>query len=262
MSRSLLWCLLVLTPLTWADSFDQPVRKQTVDLGPSPDVPGTHAHVNCYYFPEFMVKEVDMGEVGAERLGILPVTPQNPAKCVKPADTAEKTIGSDDWSGYFMGVKMNYVFFGGADRINNALPFAVFDARSGKKLFEDSAKAEIVLTPLVDGTLSMSYLRVVGEDCFILKEASCWDRMREKYGLGKAPAPDCTKGYDSSADLMAKDRCADQKDKIACIAKETPLARRQMYESPSVISYQVKVTLGAAAVVKPDEGEIGCWPAD
>ncbi|HWZ46128.1 MAG TPA: hypothetical protein VNW97_21830 [Candidatus Saccharimonadales bacterium] len=262
MAHRLLWCLLVLTSLSWASSFDQPVRKQTVDLGPSPDVPGTHARVNCYFFPEFMVKEVDMGEVGAERLGILPVTPQSSGKCVKTADAAEKTIRSDDWSGYFMGVKKNYVFFAAADRINSALPFAVFDAGSGKKLFEDSAKADINFTALADGGLSISYLRVVGEDCFILKEANCWERMRAKYGLGKAAAPDCQKGYTASADSLAKDRCSDQKDKLACAAKEIPLALQQMNQSPSVISYQVEVALGAAPVIKPTGGEISCWPAD
>jgi hypothetical protein len=79
-----------------------------------------------------------MGEAGAERLGILPVTPSSSGKCVKRADAAEKIINSNDWSGYFMGVRKNDVFFGGADRINSSLPFAVFDAGAGKKVMYDS----------------------------------------------------------------------------------------------------------------------------
>ncbi|MBZ5525290.1 MAG: hypothetical protein LAP21_23935 [Acidobacteriia bacterium] len=262
MARSLMFSLLVLTSLTWADSFDKPVRKQTLDLGPSPGSPSVRARVNCYFFPEFMVKEVDMGEVGADRLSILSVKPQSSGKCVKAADAAEKIINSDDWSGYFMGVKKNYIFFGAADHINSSLPFAVFDADTGKKVFEDSAKADIAFTALADGSLSMSYVRVVGEDCFILKEPACWERMRKKYGLGNAPAPDCRKGYTDSAESMAKGRCSEKKDKIACAAKEMPLALSQAEESPSVISYTVETTLGAAAVIKPVEGEIRCWPAD
>ena len=136
MAHRLLLSLLILTSLTWADTFDNPVRRQTVDLGPSPSGPATTAKVKCYFFPEFMVKEVDMGEVGAERLGILPVTPSSSGKCVKAADAEEKVIRSDDWSGYFMGVRKNYVFFGAADRINSSLPFAVFDAGTGKTLWE------------------------------------------------------------------------------------------------------------------------------
>jgi len=261
-TRKLLLSLLILTSLTWADTFDKPVRRQTVDLGPSPSGPGATAKVKCYFFPEFMVKEVDMGEVGAERLGILPVTPSSSGKCVKAADAEEKVIGSDAWSGYFMGVKKNYVFFGAADRINSSLPFAVFDAGTGKKVFEDSAKAEITFAALADGSFLMSYLRVVGEDCFILKEAGCWERMRNRYGLGNAAAPDCRKGYAASAEFLAKDRCSEKKEKIACMARETPLALSQMEQSPSVISYPVEVTLGAVPVVKVLAGEVRCWPAD
>jgi hypothetical protein len=254
--------LLVLTSLPWADTFDKPVRRQTLDLGASPSGPGTSAKVKCYFFPEFMVKEVDMGEVGAERLGILPVTPASAGKCVKAADAAEKVIRSDDWSGYFMGVRKNYVFFGAADRINSSLPFAVFDAATGKKVFEDSARADIEFTALTDGGFSMRYVRVVGEDCFIMKEAGCWEKMRGKYGLGSAAAPDCRKGYAASAEYLAKDRCSEKKEKIACMAREMPVALAQMEESPSVISYPVEVTLGAAPVTKVLEGEVRCWPAD
>lgn len=262
MARNLLFSLLILTSLTWADSFDKPVQKQTLDLGPAPGSPSVRAHVNCYFFAGFMVKEVDMGEVGAERLGILMIKPQSAGKCVKAADPAETIIKSDDWSGYFMGVKKNYVFFGAADRINGALPFAVFDATTGKKIFEDSAKDDIAFSSLPEGSISMSYLRVVGEDCFILKEAGCWERMRSKYKLGNSQAPDCRQGYAASAEAMAKERCSETKEKIACMARERPLALSQAEEAPSVISYPVEVTLGAAVAVKPAGGEIRCWPAD
>ncbi|MGH9561849.1 MAG: hypothetical protein ACRD3S_10375, partial [Terracidiphilus sp.] len=50
----------VLSVLARADSFDTPVRKASVDLGPSRNLmPGDPQHVqlSCSYYPGFMVKE-------------------------------------------------------------------------------------------------------------------------------------------------------------------------------------------------------------
>jgi hypothetical protein len=109
----------------------------------------------------------------------------------------------------------------------------------------------------------MQYLRVVTDDCAILKDTACWQRMAEKYGMDPNAAPDCRKGYAASAESMAKGRCEGRKGALAaCIAKERPLALKQASESPSVVSYPVEVELGATPSAKPMGTAVGCWPAD
>ncbi len=263
MPSRLILALFLLASLSWGETFDKPVRKQRVNLGKAANPLSDRNRVTCYYFPNFMVKEVDLGEVGAERLGIVPVTPQSTGKCVHPRGKQEIVIDPKEWSGYFMGVKNGYVFFSGEVGWNGATPFAIFDSKTGKKLFEDSAKANIAFIGHPDQSVGMQYLRVVTDDCFILKDAACWQRMTAKYGLAAATAPDCKKGYDASAESMAKGRCAAQRAPLAtCLKKERPLALKQALDSPSVISYPVEVELGATPSAKPTGGSVSCWPAD
>ena len=263
MLSRLLLALLLLASTAWGEAFDKPVRRQRVNLPAQADPPGNRARVTCYFFPTFMVKEVDMGEVGAERLAILPVTPQSTGKCTRARSKGEIVIPVKEWSGYFMGVKKDFVFFSADDRVNSAGPFAIFDSRTGKKLFEDSAKADITFQTRPDQTIAMQYLRVVSDDCFILKDAACWQRMAAKYSLDSAAAPDCNKGYAASAEEMAKGRCQGKKGPLAaCIEKERPLALKQALDSPSVISYPVEVELSATPAVKPTGPASACWPAD
>ena len=262
MPSRLILGLFLLASLSWGQTFDKPVRRQRVELGKTANALSDRNRVTCYYFPKFMVKEVDLGEEGAERLGILPVTPQSTGKCVRARSKEEIVIPAEQWSGYFMGVKNGYVFFSGDDLWNGATPFAMFDAATGKKLFEDSAKSDIAFAT-TGQTVSMRYLRVVSDDCFILKDAACWQRMATKYGLDAATAPDCKKGYDTSAEEMAKGRCTAQRAPLAaCLKKERPLALKQALDSPSVISYPVEVELGATPAAKPAGAATGCWPAD
>jgi len=263
MPRRLLLCVLLFASLAWGETFDKPVRKQVVELGKAANPLSDRHRVTCYFFPNFMVKEVDLGEVGAERLGIVPVSPQTPGKCTRARSKEEIVISAKDWSGYFLGVKASYVFFSGDDLWNGARGFAIFDAKAGKKLFEDSAKADITFLARPNQTLTMHYLRVVTDDCLILKDPACWQRMAAKYGLDTATAPDCRKGYQASAESMAKGRCSGKPGPLAaCIEKERPLALKQAFEAPSVISYPVEVELSATPTAKPTGATTACWPSD
>jgi hypothetical protein len=262
MPGRLLLALLLFASFSWSETFDKPVRRQRVELGKAANPLSDRHRVTCYFFPNFMVKEIDLGEVGAERLAIVPVTPQSAGKCTRVRSKEEIVIPVKEWSGYFMGVKSGYVFFSGDDGWNGATPFAVFDAKTGKKLFEDSAKADIAFLTKPDQTIAMQYLRVVSDDCLILKDAACWQRMAAKYGLDTA-APDCRKGYAASADSMAKERCSGKPGPLApCLNQERPLALQQAYDSPSVISYPVEVELGATPSIKATGTAAACWPAD
>src|SRR5215470_2119022 len=102
-----------------ADSFEAPLKKTIVDFGPSPYYrnPKTAPRVklSCFYFPTFMVKEYDEGEKGAEWMAIVPRSTGNSDRCTRSHVSSERLIGGKDWSGYFKGVKRNFVFFDASD---------------------------------------------------------------------------------------------------------------------------------------------------
>jgi hypothetical protein len=255
--------VLALHSFAWAGSFDQPVFKKTVDLGASKSSPGARAKVTCYFFPSFMVKEVDMAEKGAFRLAIVPGKIKDHT-CSRLRDEGEKEINPDDWTGYFKGVKGDLVFFDADDGVNGGMGFAIFNAKSGKKVFDDVALGPLELSAAADKTITMTYTRLVEGDCVIPKDqAACWDKIKQQLSLDSASPPDCKAGYEKSAQETAKGRCQAQKaDGPECLAKEITLARQQASDAPSVIAYPVEVLLGPEAVIKPANGSVQCWPSD
>lgn len=256
--------VLALNSMLWAASFDQPVLKRTVDLGPSPARRGDHAKVTCFFYRHFMVKEVDLGEKGAERLAIVPTDKTTDRACTRRHDPGEREINSDDWSGYFKGVKGNLVFLDADDGWNGGLGFAIFDARTAKKIFDDVALGELKLIDRSDRTLAIQYTRVADGGCVMLKDAgACWEKISTKLGLDGREAPDCKAGYEKSAREMAKGRCqAQHADNAQCLEKELPLAESQAADAPSVIVYPVELVLESEPVVHPVAGDLRCWPSD
>lgn len=267
-----LFSILALSSLAFAGTFDKPSSKRVVDLGPSRSNPSgrnakdqVRAKVTCYYFSGFMVKEVDMGEKGAERLAIVPVRKNELHTCSRLLDPGEREINSDDWSGYFMGVKGRLVFFSADDGWNGGTGFAVFDAKTGRKIFDDVALGNLEFSDAAGSATSLHYTRVVDGGCIIPKEQSaCWDKIKNQLALDSASMPDCKSGYEKSAQDLAKGRCqAQNADNPQCLAKEISLARQQSNDANSVIAYPVEVTLlGAGASIKSTGGELRCWPSD
>ncbi len=263
MRLRLFLCVLALSCIGWAGTFDQPLSKKVVDLGRSESSPGRRAKVTCYFFPHFMVKEVDLGEKGSDRLAIVPVVKGKPTKCTKSQDPVEKVVKADDWAGYFKGVKGNFVFFDADDGMNSGMPFAVYDAESGKKLFEDNALGPLAFTALPDKTVQVNYRRVVSAGCPLPKDQSCWKSTKAKLGLDNASAPDCAAGYEKNVTTLARGYCQSHvKDHASCLATETKRRREELKDDPSVLSFPVSVTLGVNPEIKPTVGELRCWPAD
>ena len=271
MRLRLLFSIFALSSLAFAGTFDKPVSTRVVDWGPSRSNPAgrnpkdqTRAKVTCYYFSGFMVKEVDMGEKGAERLALVPIRKHEPHTCSRLRDVGEKDINSDDWSGYFMGVKGRLVFFSADDGWNGGVGFAVFDIKSGKKVFDDVALGDLDFPDAGGSDVSVRYTRVVDGGCVIPKEqAACWEKIQQRFALNRAAAPDCKAGYEKSAEAMAKGRCQAQDDDNAeCLAKEISLARQQSNDASSIIAYPVEVTLGTNVSIKPAGGDLRCWPSD
>jgi len=215
------------------DSFDKPVRVRVVDLGPAPEYTDRHIKLSCYYYQKLMVKQLDMGNLGAEWLAIFPVRAGQAPACRRSHGTGERTVEGKEWSGYFKGVKQRFVLFDAEDGFNSGIAFAVYDSRTGKRIFEDSAlRGLLKFSTAPDGQLTIKYTRVVQQDCSLPNgKADCWDQIRKKLGFENASMPDCT---DYGEDLT----------------------------DPSVIGYPVGVLLSPHPLVTIGTGPIECWAAE
>jgi len=223
--------------LLQGEPFDEPLRKTVVDLGPSQNTsPDRHDKLSCYYYPRFLVKELNLNELGAEWIAIAPVDSVGNSACKKDHGKGEFTI--DDQTGYFAGVKKNLVFLNAEDDFNGGYPFGVFDSATGKKLFEDSREAGKGVEELKfsrgNGNLILRYQRIYVADCSIPRDKSaCSAKIVSKTGLTSQSMPSCS-GYGGNID-------------------ET---------DPSVVSFPVEVALTSKPGSKLLPGSVKCWAAD
>ena len=226
--------LLDLPSIAQTDSFDTPRKRKVVDLGPSEYSPGRVRNaLSCWYFPKFIVKQLDMGQKGAERLSILPVANGTTPTCTLAHEDKERVIEAREWSGYFKGVKGQFVFFDADDGIDGGLPFAIYDSRTGGKLFQDSVFRDVYFSHTQDGHLSLKYLRVVAGDCSLPRDkTACWQQIRKNLNLKTELLPTCT-GYTSD-----------------------------ITETWSTVAYPVEVTFFPEPSIVPQNGKVMCWPVD
>lgn len=265
------WFLLLLLYLlagslpAWADSappFDKPARQTQVPLPANPDVPGAKPMLTCWYYPHFMVKQVDRGEKGAEQLVLATIaTDRSAPPCREKTARNEFTI--QDWSGYFWGVKGNYIFFQADDGVDGGTGFAVFNASSGRKLYTGSVSDEqfrtlrlLTLTsahgtdsrisPLPDPLL-MRYRSNYRAPCSLRSDLSaCWSLVRQTLGLTQATPPDCNKAY------------AEQEE------QSTAQDKAAVASNPTVITNEVEVVVDGAGVVRlaSVSPATACFPAE
>jgi hypothetical protein len=234
-------------PAAAPSPFDAPLKVVRVALPPDRDNPQARPKVSCFYFPRFLVKEIDLGEVGAAQLSILPLAAA-PAKtpCRQQNSPGERVVAPTDWTGYFDGVRGGYVIFSAEDGWNGGMGFAVFSAATGKKVFDDAVKTRFEGLDATSSGLKLRYLRVYAAKCSLIADrAGCWQAIRQATGLTSATAPGC-------AALYARE------------AKRTPSFAAQVRNDPTVIDYPVTVTVeGAAAKITPASGKANaCRPAD
>lgn len=230
------------------DGFDAPLKKNVVDVGPAPYYPAgsrVRAKLSCYFFPTFVVKEYDTGQKGAELEIVTTEKGATPACTLTHAP--EERVIEVDWGGGFKGAKGNLVFFYAPDGTNGGMPFAIYDARTGAKVFQDVAfdstymnnKVEVSLfnRPRVrsapDGQVSLRYRRVVEADCDLHREkASCWEQVRKKLELKSAQMP------------------------VRSSYRGIPT------RWPSAVAYPVEVPLFPQPTIKTIVGPVKCWPVD
>lgn len=217
-----------------AESFDTPLHERVLNLGRSRYNNG-QIKLTCAYFGSFMVKELDLGEEGADWFAIVHTQPGHIPVCTRVHSAGEKVIQGHDWCGYFQGAKDGYVFLNACDAYNGGLDFAVYDARTGTRVFQDTAvdsrAGGLQFSRAPDGKISLRYSRVAVFGCTLPRDQDgCWNEIRNKLGLEDAAVPVCT------------------------------TYEKQM--TGSVIAYPVEVELSDKPEVRAIAGQIRCWPPE
>ena len=246
--------------------YDRPLEVRHMNLKPDPHNPQVKRDVSCFTYPHFVIKQVDFGEVGAERLSIIPAAPGAAPPCRQAKERNEYVIPADAWSGYFEGVKYEHAFFKAADGTNGGLGFMVFRVSDRKKLFEDTAEKGIQSLEIKDGILRLRYQRVFSSTCSAVTSGSaCRDIIAEQTGVAGGSLASCAGGYRAAKEEMAKARCdAHPAKDDACIEKELKHLDEQRWDdTPTVVVYEVEVSLGGASpVIKPLGDALACRPSD
>jgi hypothetical protein len=230
-----------------AESFDKPVRKTIVDLGPSAYLmPGDHSRVQlyCAYYPDFMVKELDdPGLKGTEWVTITTIHGEHIPAC-HPSHGPEERFLAKEWWG-FVGVKGPLLFLEAADGENGGMPFRVLNRKTEKDIFTDSIALpyyklhDLDFVRTSSDELLLRYSRVVAGSCSIPKDGlTCWNKLRRKFGLISATAPACT-GYEGEVPVPA--------DEV---------------QTPSAIMYSVEVKLSARPTSHAIAGPVRCRPVE
>ena len=248
--------------------FDAPAAVKKLKLPRTRADPSDRNELACFTYNEMRVRQLDLGEVGATVLAILPLKPGAKAPaCQKTKAPGEIVIDGKGWGGYFKGVKGRYVPFDADDGTNGGLGFAVFDGHDGRKLFDDLAVGDLHSAEAGADGLRLRYRRAVAGPCSMIGGgADCWTKIAEAVpDLKDQPAPDCAAGYRKAKAQMARGRCDAQSDKSdGCFDKEMKgLDDQHWDDAPSVIAYDVESLVGGAMpVIKRTGGELSCWPSD
>ena len=245
--------------------FDPPLQIQKRTLPTGKD--RSKNIITCRYYTHFMVKEVDEGEVGATQLSVVPIsTGAGKPPCQRQNLAAEKVVNPSAWTGYFKGVKGDYVLFDADDGVNGGLGFAVVTAGDAKKRFDDSAVGNLKSAKLDGNALALRYARSYSSECSVPKEgAACWSKIAAATGETGAKQPDCAAGYLKAKNEMAKGRCqADRKSGPTCMAAALKeLDRQRWNEAPTVIVYDAEAVIRPdGASTRPLSAPTACHPSD
>ena len=246
--------------------FDPPLKVRNVRLAADPQNPKIRRQVTCFYYRSIVIKQVDYGEVGADRLALLPVLSRNATQCREDREALEYVIPADTWSGYFSGVKADYAFFDGPDGINGGLGFMVLRLFDRKAVLEDVAQHGIKSIDYEEGVLKLRYQRAFAGTCSIPTGGdSCRDTLVRDTGVSAGSLSICSQGYQAAREAMAKIRCAAQsRHEKNCLSQELDrLGEQKWNETPTVIVYEAEATLkNGALVVTPRSDALACHPSD
>jgi hypothetical protein len=246
--------------------FDSPLKTRNVRLAADPQNPKVRRQVTCFYYRSIVIKQVDYGEVGADRLALLPVLSRNATQCHEDREALEYVIPADTWSGYFRGVKADYAFFDAPDGINGGLGFMVLRLFDRKAVLEDVAQHGIKSINYEEGVLRLHYQRVYAGNCSILTAGEdCRDALVRDTGVSAGSLSICPQGYRAAKEAMAKARCSAQASRRkGCFEEELDhLGEQKWNEAPTVIVYEAEATLkDGTFVTTPRSDALACHPSD
>jgi len=266
--RALVGLIIVLLPAAGLASnpFDTPLKTRHVELKADPENPRAKRRISCFYYRSIVVKQVDYGEVGAERLALLPVLAGNATPCRDGKETYEYEIPSDRWSGYFRGAKADYAFFDAPDGTNGGLGFMVLRIVDRKSLFEDTDQHSLEAIEILDDGLKLRYQRVYQGSCSAISGgAQCRTALSQETGVAAASLSICESGYAAAGQAMAKGRCVAQGSRQpGCVSAELAhLGEQHWNEAPTVIVYDVEVILGRESpIITRRSNALTCRPSD
>ncbi|QEE47498.1 lysozyme inhibitor [Rhizobium sp. WL3] len=217
--------------------FDRATRAE-VELAEKDTGLDRKGKLTCLRYPNFALKELDLGEKGAAGLYI--ASSEGPCQ-LNP--TLDRKI-EDASAGYIWGAVGPYAFFRGADGWNGGLPFVVYDARTGTRLMDDIVAGEFSALALVGEELTLRYRRTFAAPCsLVAAPESCAASIRDALGLAAdRPMPDCRAAYQPAIDA-------------------DPNAAKDIEAWPSVIDYPVERKLSANGTsFVAVEGDLTCRP--
>jgi hypothetical protein len=231
--------------------FDKPLHEQHRSLPRDPVNPQFKPKLSCYIYPGLMVKQTDMGEVGAARIGLIRLAPKaaTPPCVRKPAKGEIDLVEHNESAGYFKGIKGPFVLIDAPEGDQGGLGLSVFDF-DGVKHHEDLLQSnglQVVESLNANTQLRLRYRRLFPAECSLYTDPTgCWQSIRQVTGLTEATPPDCRADYET----MAK--------------SETPERRQAALQDPSVIEYDAEAIIdlkGAQQQSKPVSPALRCWLA-
>jgi hypothetical protein len=250
--------------LAWAGEssslFDKPLHETHTTLPPDPDNPYFNKPLlSCFYYPNFMVKQLDFGEKGAEQLSILPYWIKDHAEppCLRANAKDEMVIDRSICDCYFEGAKDDFVFLTAADGFDGGSVFVVINSVDASRIFVDAAKltkdsSEFTSFAVLnypkndrDSALELHYRRVYRAPCSLhADEKNCWGLIRNITGLTESSPPNCATAYEAEE-------------------KKSPADAKSLMTDPSVITYEVEIVLNSGNVIRvtPVSKAMECYPA-
>jgi len=214
--------------------FDAPAKVITIPASGDQDA------ITCTFYADVMVRisGTDTPAPDDAMLFQAPAAPAASACATKPSHgVALPTEGFD-----LSGRKGNFLIFEASDP-TGASELIVFDAHSGRKLFDDG-ESSITAVADIQGTLRLRYIRAINGSCSLLADRDgCWAAL---LAGGQIP-----RGVFSGP--PARETCARSYRLAASPAVPD--------DDPSMISYPVALTLDSAGHASVRSmGPIGCDP--
>lgn len=227
-------------------NFDKPSNTVVTNLPTDKLNPQAKRTVTCHTFPASIVKIVDYGEKGAERLSLLP--PKTKTNCVEAVEPNEHII--TNWAGYFFGVKGDYAFFHGDDAtVRGGIPFLVYNLKLKRPLFADeSIEGEFLSIKPSKKNIVLNFVRVFSADCSIAQALGqkCHRKILEKSGLNDTFLGACYQAYDEEADRNARFKCKGSADHH-CVKNLRDKEYEMAATSPTILNYKAEAVVPADA---------------